>query len=671
MFGLLLGLRWHFSRCRNRLGVDFQGLYLEALRPKNGEVFYGQDWISLITQFAFGDDGVSIDYNHLTSFKLRKNMLQLIKNVLNRGSEDNFYHLFEKFSFLLNEKFEGADAPKVDKSSGIDDIELMNYVDSAMEYAFGYINTLFIKKGLLTFEERNGIIIPVYVTHDINTLSKFGRNFQLTTLLVGERKGAFKDYRSWEIESKFLSQILSGYKESVLVQVDNKMVVQYIKITPQDSEFLSVIFYDVDNNHLKTSYHQSILNQFVSKFYKTNLLQIKKSELFFEGRQIIISKIEQMLRDQVPIILIEEEFEDHIQNMKDVYGFDHEEAVMIKREQVIRQLLDFYKVVVYEPNDKYEISEDRRAAGDFAIHLRDMLKDSRIKIIPIPFGSADGRKYNHEFFDTFNLKFDIGYFTKTDKAKILPTLSYTFWAFKKDYKSYNPQQIKELFDIKVVFEDIKNRIIISHDLIYKYFTRYNELEDIDVLSVTFYKETTQGFGQHSKLKETIFQKYRNSEIERTSLQFNIKDDNGEIIESELDRFILNVLYYVNKYDCVANIRNGRVKNRYAKTALVVTPSQLLSGDYLASSYSPGEVTTQVVAVRTSEVYNTVINEITDYGATFSQSYKLNAESGLNIYPCWILPEGNADLLRVLFETTFRYYLPSKAGEFLIQDLQSF
>jgi hypothetical protein len=657
---------------------------LKMLEPRTGESFYdpinSESWLREITHFSLTDDIAKLQYNNIDSFRLRNNILKLLQNVLARGSSDSSYQFFEKilgkdtFKSLEGEIFQGEQygAPIIDKASNIDESILLEKIDSILLRMFSYMGVVLLKQGLMTFSKESGDYDIIPMTHNYHTLYEFASKFQIRGLRKQEDSSIHID--RFKYQDRFLnhliSTIVSGHSERITTVDINGIInseFRFIKNIPYNSPFLKGLFENVDLS--KANDHHFIRNEFIMSFYNTYSEEFHQSRMFFEGRLVLKDKITNMLYDQISFSRIASEFKNEIENMllqaKDRLDSPitpqeeielRKEQIGIKREQVIRLLTDHYVKILLNPQRQPRKAHPT-SSGDIVKYMKDLLKDPTINSVPIMF---PGNTKGHSFYNRFSLIFSLDYFTLSDLSKLMPTLAYTYtgtFTIEKGIRLKNIDTIKNLFNSKLAFSQIKESIGVTYNLLYEYFLAYLTDSDINTFTIEYLKELPLGFHSESKLGQSNWKWIDNNFIANDMKQelanvfqtFKIKDDTGQIIESELRKMIGNIIYYVNHYDSNARVLEGDSYRKNTPCALALSPFALLEDKYFVGTYSQ-KFGYRELSQKAKEIYYTFIPSISQFN--FAETYGIiNAQ--VDKIASYLFQEGNQDQMRDNYEIYLR------------------
>lgn len=683
-----------------KIDINHLTSILKILEPKLGEIYYdpldSSSWIQKITQFSLSNDISRLKYNNIDSFKLRNSILKLLQNVLARGSSDSSYTFFENllgnqmFEFFIGKSFQGEsyNAPIVDQNLGIDETQLIKKIDEAMRLMFGYVGGIFLKQGLMTFKKENGDYGIVTMTHNYHDLHKFASNFNLRSQLRVTKESVGID--TYKYEDMFISFLISvlvtGYQERISTVDINGILNSdpyQLKTTVQNSPFLEGIFTDFDLS--KPIDHRFIKNEFIDWFYSKYDTQKRQSEMFFEGRSIIRDKIINMLYDQISPYTINLEFFAEIDDMvlqaktllDSPLSYRQEiklrtDQVAIKRDQIIRLLTNFYTNLLLNPQKTLTTSYH----GDIIKYMKDLLNSPSIRQVQIGY-SYMGTTNRHPFFDGFVLKFSLDYFSFNDLGKVLPTLAYTFtgtFTTDHDTRKSNLDLIRDLFDANTYFSRLKEDLANSYTLLSQYFKKYIDDTDVTHFTIQYFKELPFGFNSesilgHNKFKWTrtkFITEQMRDELYGTTQVFRIRDENGDIDNTELNRMISSLIYYVNHYDSNARVIEGsNVNDVEARCALAFNQNEFLESSYFIGTYSKRLNLKRMSQDALSLYY---LNKPTGTQLSYSDFYAFQ-NSKVNKIPSFLLQEGNQDRMRALFEGLFRFIKSeSNFKESLIQDL---
>ncbi|KKM74280.1 hypothetical protein LCGC14_1401910, partial [marine sediment metagenome] len=487
---------------------------LKIIEPRVGEVFYdGSDssaWLSNIIQFSFIENDNKIKGHSLDSFKLRNNILKLIKNVLDRGSADSSYNSLstilspQLFEYFMDKNFQGEqfNAPIIDESLGIDEIELMNQIDEAITKLFGYIGVFFIKQGLLTFSRSSmGDYNVDCLTHNQFDLFKFAQNFQLRPIVAGNRRQSLGDmnYKSPPLTLNIIiSFILTGHQERITTVDINGVLntdFEFITNLPENSPFLRGLFDVVIENNLEFTTHQSIRDIFKSTFYDTFLSDINSHKLFIEGRDMMKSKIHTMLEKQVSLDDIKQYFEEEINTMfarRANTGITLEDCAIIKRLQIIEYMARKYTDSIYYPAQPLSPSKAIKGVntiGDILLDFRHLLKSAAdTTFIPfVPYGGIP----TNPFFSDFQLTFSLNDFNKKEISKIIPTLAYNYWNLPNFQTRFRGDSAL-LYDLRAIFPELKEQISTTFKNFELYFANYIGSTGVNTFGIKFYLPKPNG-----------------------------------------------------------------------------------------------------------------------------------------------------------------------------------
>jgi len=669
---------WLFSLHNEEINIKRITEVLKVLEPLVGEDFYSKDnpesWLKQITQFSVKEDGITLEYNDLNSYKLRNNILKLLQNVHDRGPTDSSYQLIENilgkelFDYLSTISFQGEqyNALIVDKALNLDETVLIEHVDKAMERLFGYIGVLFIKQGLLTFNKEDGHYVIIPMTHSNHDLYKYASRFQLRPLIKGDTKANlhFDIYRFEErLEEQLISMFLSGHQERITTVDMNGLInseFYFSKTLVFRSPFLHGLYDNIIDGRIKTTYHQAIKNIFLSWFYGTNRFprynsEMKLIEMFIEGREIIKAKIQESLMQQVTLSDIKNYFKDEIDTMYEFAGkkISWEMCAKIKRLQIIEYMTRIYGQGIYYPREHPAPSKEARGVrsmGDIAFHIRGILRNPNQEFASIPFAPYGGIPQN-EFFKKFSLELRLDYFSKEELGMIIPTLSYNAYhkILPKEGNRFNAKEI-DLYDINIFMPELKEQIQVLHNTLKFYFANYIGGTGVNEFAVKFYLPKPNGFHKYnSLLHQAIGANFRKTpegtiheELNGEFLEFEISND------ADLEKMVSNIIYYMIKYDCVAAINEGKaVKDdniANTKYALILSPSRLYTADYLLISYSPRSsfnIQHDGLSDTAIELYQSLLGvdmlaiyrdkQVNHYSNIWSESSRLSPYIMINVY----------------------------------------
>ncbi|KKM95026.1 hypothetical protein LCGC14_1192400, partial [marine sediment metagenome] len=653
--------------------------FLGAIEPRNGEKDsngnnFPANWLDMITLFSFGE-GTAITDNKLDSFKMQKNILELIKNVLRRGSSDPSYQYFKDFKDLLsdNVKFEGDARPIVDTSQNINDAELMERVNTAWNQALGYMVTAQIKLGLLTFQKDGGNFKIIHGAH--NYLDWFRLTSRFNVVNLGRSQKAPPNIERYQERETYAirhlsSVLLSGNLEMVqTVNNDGVLNEGYYHLrteVPLDSPFLQSLFNKINSLTSKISNHITLRNQFLERFWVYSISPTLQSKSFFEGRMVIKQKIGKMVEDQISPERVAAEFKTEIDALSSTYSVSKSEAIKIKRKQVIRVITNLYTENILNPQGLGH--EGKTSAGDFALHMRKLLQDPLTTSLPIHFPYSA----QHPFWgskpanpNAFELIFDLSYFSQEELSSVIPTLSYTYTGtFSNEPNTSGDGKIprvehhdliQSLFSASVLFSQMSERLTNTFKTLKDYFTEYLQNSEQDEFTLRFFKEMYSGFDKQtnnigaSKTHGGINKKYWNAEtlkeLKGTSIKFSLKDANGEINGLELNRMISNLVYYTNQYDAIAEVLEG-FGNKAPNLALIMSPHEFLTPDYFMGTYAEPKAIKTLTGTALM-LYNL---QYTQY-RSYSTFYNDLSDSGL--LPGFLLQNGNNNRMRPLYNGLFK------------------
>ena len=303
------------------------------------------------------------------------------------------------------------------------------------------------------------------------------------------------------------------------------------------------------------------------------------------------------------------------------------------------------------------------SSGDFAIHMRELLQDPSKRSIPIHFPYS----YNHPFWNNFRLIFSLDSFSQRELSSVIPTLSYSYSGIftsdpnhrtglipRVEYKDL----IASLFSADVLFSQMKNRLAQNYDLLHGYFSEYLQSSSKDKFTIRYLKELYHGFGKtqsnigndqdHGYLKDIYINDPKiKAELKGTKQTFWLRDSTGKVNEAELKRMIVNILYYTNQYESIAEIIEGT--GNTGKSALILNPYKFLTPNYFSSTYALVKKPHQLSAAA-SQLYTT------QYSSMFSYSLFYNALSDSGMLAGYLLQGGNNLRMRDLYDNYFQMNL---------------
>jgi hypothetical protein len=505
------------------------------------------------------------------------------------------------------------------------------------------------------------------MTHNYHHLYKFASKFQLRGLRKQEDSSIHIE--RFKNSNRFLNHLasitISGHSERITTVDINGVInskFRFIKNNPYNSPFLDGLFENIDLS--KATHHHFIRDEFLSSFYSTFTESSHQSNMFFEGRSVLKDKIIAMLYDQISFSRIATEFENEVESMlsqakgrlKAPITLEEEaelrkEQINIKREQVIRLLTDYYVEILLNPQ-----SQPPRGSGDIVKYMRDLLKDPNTNAVPIKFAYSATGANRHSFYDGFSLVFSLGYFTLSDLSKVIPTLAYTYtgtFTEDKGIRLSSIDTIKNLFNSKMLFSQMRESVGSTYDLMYEYVSTYLADTNIDSFTIEYVKESHLGFHSDSKLGHSKWKWIDNKfitnkmqrELGKTFQTFKLKDSTGQIIESELKRMIGSIIYYVNHYDSVARVVEGESPRKNTPCALALSSYGFLEDNYFVGTYSQ-KFGYRELSQKAKELYyshnpsNSQFNYAETYGVINAHVPKIAS---------YLLQGGNQDRMRDNYE----------------------
>ena len=346
--------------------------------------------------------------------------------------------------------------------------------------------------------------------------------------------------------------------------------------------------------------------------------------------------------------------------------------VNIKRRQVIQLLTDYYTEILLNPQQQPH-GQRASGAGDISKYLKDLLIDPDTNTIPIGFAYSATGDQRHPFFDAFNLIFSLDYFSISDLSKVMPTLAYTYtgtFSREDNIRTKNLATIKNLFSADVLFSQVKESVSVSYKLLYEYFSEYLSDSDVDAFTIEFMKESHKGFSTESKLGHSkwkwIDNKYittdMRAELANTFQTFKIRDTNGEIIDTELNKMIASLIYYTNHYGSNVRVLEGDSPRRISKCALASSNYEFLEDSYFIGTYSQ-KFSFRELSQKAKELYYTL--NPSGSQLNFAETFSLINSKAMKI-PSYLLQEGNQDAMRRYYESYLRMMTSSNTQ--VIQDL---
>ncbi len=584
---------------------------VKFLEPRSTEDLYDaidpSSFLKGITHFKKLDQTM-IAKNKIDSFIFRNTLLKLIKNVLDREPSDESYQYFEKvlgsqlFNYFKGKVFAGEYFNDqdflVDASAGIDETPLIKTLDRAIEKLFGYTTTLFLKTGLVSFSRvRLGVVFNNYeiefVAHNSRDLFDFAKQFQIRSLCSGETKTLLSEstYIN-EYENRFLSMLLSGNQERVdTVDLNGKPNQDFLfqKSTPINSPFLQGLFDNIEEGSFKTFYHRKISNEFINWFYKHFDSDRKVHKLFIEGREVLQTRISEMLEDQISLYKIKLYFYEEIETMV-IYAphLTFEECAKIKHLQIIQYMTKIYTEAVYfprAPQSKSDILAGKTNIGDISKIFMTLLKNPLRDTALIPFPTSASNQFFQEFS---GLTFSLKKFSAEDINLILPTLGYKYSTLPSQLNRFTGDY-SNLYDLMAIMPELSEQIQKLFSNFKSYFADYISATSIKDFAVKFYLPKALGIVKvDSLLRKSVSASFRKDsskllidELKGEFLEFTINTDD------DLEKMVANIVYYMLKYNCIAAVNEGKaVKNDVepnTKYSLIASPGRLYSTDFLLSS----------------------------------------------------------------------------------------
>ena len=225
-----------------------------------------------------------------------------------------------------------------------------------------------------------------------------------------------------------------------------------------------------------------------------------------------------------------------------------------------------------------------------------------------------------------------------------------------------------------MFSQIKDNVGESYDLLYEYFEKYinHPNFDKDSFIIQFSKELHHGFSSESNLGHSqwrwIDKKFitnqMKSELSSTSITFKVRDANGKIIESELEKMIASLIYYVNHYDSNARVLEGDSIRKKTTCALVMSPYEFLESDYIIGTSDSG-ISYKEMSQVAIELYFSVKPIKSSYN--FYLTYN-NLNSQVDKISSYLLQGANNDKMRSSYEQYFHKIAKFTRGHEIIQNL---
>ena len=153
-----------------------------------------------------------------------------------------------------------------------------------------------------------------------------------------------------------------------------------------------------------------------------------------------------------------------------------------------------------------------------------------------------------------------------------------------------------------------------------------------------------------------------AELANTFQTFKIRDTNGEIIDTELNKMIASLIYYTNHYGSNVRVLEGDSPRRISKCALASSNYEFLEDSYFIGTYSQ-KFSFRELSQKAKELYYTL--NPSGSQLNFAETFSLINSKAMKI-PSYLLQEGNQDAMRRYYESYLRMMTSSNTQ--VIQDL---
>ena len=523
-----------------------------------------QNDIKQITPISITDDKLqlSTQYSPKQFYKIFYEKLPFVKDMLRQQGfiDDSTYQTLEKWTSSFSDIFEEN---ILDDRITKGDKKLMLQIDNVLIEIFGYSGLTLLRAGLISFNQDLKPFIISYPREELTQILRRTRFTSIGTNIKGVEMGNTYFAQTADTQKIFFADlILNGHKQRFRVYDDQTS--QYISTESLTSQPIGTSFgqllYPITG---RLSYKNSIAIPFLNNQYASfeQLLVDRNtmSNIIISGRSTIVSKINELLKDQINYFLISGRFASTIDRIASESSVDKDTATNIVVTLLINYFTNYFMDRIFVPtgHDQY----------DYLNLIRNMLEDNiDQKDFELPTFPQ-----SHEFMGQFELIFDLLQFTQEELLEITITTLFGFYSTLESSIRFRPAW-SLLLDS--VFSSLRDPILKTFDFVKNIFDSYPSSSSH--FSIYFHKFSVSGINDRSNLKHVIIDKYKKDEIKGTHITVDRQNP-----QSVLDA-ITSIIFYMKKYNALCIIKDGRHRDSNANVVAIFDETTLYRPEFIQS-----------------------------------------------------------------------------------------